>query len=122
MGMQLLNWIIPIKKEDIMSDNAEMLPPIKVKVGEFIEIKVPSNRTTGFCCCLKEMPSCIFLESSEYVSDKPVHIGTGGSQVYNFLAVDKGSGSIDFRQVKYTHPELTIESPGPMEKRFVIVE
>lgn len=105
-----------------MSVNAGMLPPIKVKVGEFFEIKVPSNRTTGFFCCLKEMPGCVYLELSDYVPDKPIIVGSGGNQVYNFLAVSKGSGPIEFRLVKYTHPELTIEPPGAMEKRFVIVE
>ena len=29
------------KKEDIMPDKAGMVPPIKVKVGEFIEIQIP---------------------------------------------------------------------------------
>lgn len=48
-----------------MADSVDRLPPINTRVGEFIEIKVPSNRTTGYFCCLAEMPGCIFLESSE---------------------------------------------------------
>lgn len=105
-----------------MSDDAGKLPPINVTVGEFFEIKVPSNITTGYFCCLAEMPGCVYLKSTEYVPEQPIIPGSGGNQVYNFLAVSKGSGPIEFRQVKYTHPELTIEPPGPMEKRFVIVE
>lgn len=105
-----------------MAVSVDRLPPINTKVGEFIEIKVPSNRTTGDFCCLAEMPGCVYLESTEYVPDKPILCGSGGNQVYNFLAVSAGSGPIEFRQVKYTHPELTIDPPGQMEKWFVIVD
>jgi inhibitor of cysteine peptidase len=98
-----------------------VLPPIKAKVGEIVEIPVRSNPTTGFVCTLSKMPDCLYLVSMNYVPDTPMIIGSGGTALFRFVAVDKGDGWVEFREVKFSHP-LEIIPPDQMHKRFVIIE
>jgi len=105
-----------------VNEVVSVLPPIKAKVGEIVEIRVPSNPTTGFVCTLSEMPNCLYLASKTYVPDQPIMPGSGGTEVFSFFAVAKGSGPVEFHDVKYTHPRLTIAPQTAMQKRFVIVE
>jgi len=99
----------------------DLLPPINAKVGELIDISIPSNPSTGYSCLLSEMPSCVYFVESEYVADQPVKPGSGGNSQFKFLAVKKGEGSIIFHSVKFSHP-LDILEPTVMQKRFVIIE
>lgn len=103
-----------------MPANANLLPPLNQKVGEIIEISVPTNPTTGFACTLAKKADCIYLVSSTYVPHHPVMPGSGGSQIFKFIAVAKGEGEIEFREVRFSHP-LEILPPDQMHKRFVII-
>lgn len=44
----------------------DLLPPINAKVGDIIEISIPSNPTTGYNCLLSEMPDCVYFVESTY--------------------------------------------------------
>jgi len=99
----------------------ELLPPINAKVGEIIDISIPSNPSTGYSCLLSEMPSCVYFVESEYIPDEPIVPGSGGTSKFKFVAVGKGSGKIIFHSVKFSHP-LDILEPTVMQQRFVIVE
>lgn len=100
---------------------AELLPPINAKVGDIIDISIPSNPSTGFSCLLSNMPACTYFVESSYVQDKPVKRGSGGVSQFKFLAVEKGEGEIIFHDVKFSHP-LEIKEPSVMQKRFVIIK
>ena len=99
----------------------ELLPPINAKVGEIIEISIPSNPTTGYSCLMSEMPACVYFVESSYEPDQPVRTGSGGTSHFKFVAVSKGNGPINFHDVKFSHP-LDIRESTPMQKRFVIIE
>lgn len=99
----------------------ELLPPINAKVGDIIDISIPSNPSTGYSCLLSDMPECVYFEESEYIADQPVRPGSGGTSQFKFLAVQKGEGSIIFHDVKFSQP-LDIKEPTVMQKRFVIIE
>lgn len=100
---------------------ADLLPPINAKVGDIIEISIPSNPTTGYSCLLSNMPDCVYFVESSYIPDQPVIPGSGGTSKFKFVAVKKGNGQILFHSVKFSHP-LEILDPTPMQQRFVIVE
>lgn len=100
---------------------ADLLPPINTKVGEIIEISIPSNPTTGYSCLLSNMLDCVYFVESSYIPDQPVKPGSGGTSKFKFVAVKKGNGQILFHSVKFSHP-LEILDPTPMQQRFVIVE
>lgn len=100
---------------------ADLLPPINAKVGEIIEISIPSNPTTGYSCLLSNMPDCVYFVESSYIPDQPVKSGSGGTSKFKFVAVKKGNGQILFHSVKFSHP-LEILDPTPMQQRFVIIE
>lgn len=102
-------------------EKTAVLPPIKGKVNEIIEISIPSNPTTGYACTLSTMPDCLYLVSSDYDPNQPQLAGSGGSQVFKFVAVAKGESSVQFSDVKFSHP-LEILPQNPMQKRFVIIE
>lgn len=108
-----------IRKEIKMSDES-VLPPIKAKVGEIVEISVPSNPTTGFACTLTKMPDCLYLVSMDYVPHTPEIIGSGGTKLFKFVAVKEGNGGVEFLDVKFSNP-LEFARQTPMQKRFVIV-
>ncbi len=99
----------------------ELLPPINKKVGEFIDIDIPSNPTTGFNCLLSEIPACVYFVESSYEPDHSGRVGSGGTSHFKFIAVSKGSGPITFHDVKFSHPP-EIREPTPMQKRFVKIE
>ena len=99
----------------------ELLPPINTKVGDILEISVPSNPSTGYSCLLSEMPACVYFVDSTYIPDEPVRPGSGGTSKFRFVAVRKGDGKIIFHDVKFSHP-LDIREPTVMQKRFVIIE
>lgn len=99
----------------------DLLPPINAKVGEIIDISIPSNPSTGYSCLLSNMPECVYFVESEYIADQPVKQGSGGTSQFKFLAVKKGEGPIIFHDVKFSHP-LDIKEPTVMQKRFVIIE
>jgi inhibitor of cysteine peptidase len=100
---------------------ADLLPPINAKVGDIIEISIPSNPTTGYSCLLSNMPDCVYFVESSYIPDQPVKSGSGGTSQFKFVAVKKGNGQILFHSVKFSHP-LEILDSTPMQQRFVIVE
>ena len=104
-----------------MPEKIGVLPPINGKVGDIIEISVPSNPTTGFVCTLSEMPKCLHLSTTTYVPHHPQMMGSGGSQIFKFFAVAKGEGPVEFHDVRFSHP-LEIAPQNPMQKRFVIIE
>lgn len=99
----------------------ELLPPINAKIGDIIDISIPSNPTTGYSCLLSEMPSCVYFVESTYVPDEPIIPGSGGTSNFKFVAVKSGNGPIIFHSVKFSHP-LEILDPTPMQQRFVIIE
>ncbi|WP_052718290.1 protease inhibitor I42 family protein [Methanosarcina sp. MTP4] len=99
----------------------ELLPPMNAKVGDIIEISIPSNPTTGYSCLLSEMPSCVYFVESTYTPNQPIGIGSPGTSLFKFVAVEKGEGNITFRSVKFSHPPEILE-PTVMQKRFVIIE
>lgn len=96
----------------------ELLPPINAKVGDIIDISIPSNPTTGFSCLLSEMPDCVYFVESGYIPDKPIRVGSGGTSQFKFVAVNKGNGKIIFHDVMFSHPLEILES----NERFVIIE
>lgn len=100
---------------------ADLLPPINAKVGDIIEISIPSNPTTGYSCLLSNMPDCVYFVESSYTPDQPVKSGSGGTSKFKFVAVKKGNGQILFHSVKFSHP-LEILDPTPMQQRCVIVK
>ena len=104
-----------------VEQKVEVLPPIKVKVGDVFDISIPSNPTTGFKCSMSEMPSCVYFVDSIYIPDQPIKSGSAGTSKFTFVAVHKGEGKIIFHSVKFSHP-LEILEPTVMQKRFVIVE
>lgn len=99
----------------------ELLPPINGKVGDIIDISIPSNPTTGYSCLLSEMPSCVYFVESTYVPDEPILEGSGGTSNFKFVAVESGDGNIIFHSVKFSNP-LDILEPTVMQQRFVIIE
>lgn len=99
----------------------ELLPPITAKVGDIIDISIPSNPSTGYSCLLSEMPGCVYFVESAYIPDQPIIPGSGGTSQFKFVAVKKGEGPIIFHSVKFSHP-LEILEPTVMQKRFVIIE
>jgi inhibitor of cysteine peptidase len=109
------------KVEHKVEQKVEVLPPIKVKVGDVFDISIPSNPTTGFNCSMSEMPSCVYLVNVTYTPDQPIISGSGGISKFTFVAVNKGTGGSNFHSVKFSHPPEVAESTI-MQKRFVIVE
>ncbi len=103
-----------------MTKDANVLPPIHAEVGELFDISVPTNPSTGFASTLSEMTKCAYLVGSTYVPNNQQIPGSGGTQVYKFVAIEKGEGPIEFRDVKFSRP-LDISPQTPMQKRFVIV-
>ncbi|MCO5382961.1 protease inhibitor I42 family protein [Methanosarcina sp. Z-7115] len=99
----------------------ELLPPMKGKVGDIIEISIPSNPSTGYSCLLSDMPDCVYFVESTYVPDQPIKPGSGGTSKFKFVGVKKGDGKIIFHSVKFSHPPEILE-PTVMQKRFVIIE
>ncbi|MBY4676180.1 protease inhibitor I42 family protein [Marinobacterium arenosum] len=101
-----------------------MLPPIKVKVGEPIVIQLEDNPSTGFNVCLTEMPQGIALADVSYLPGQalPGMVGVPGTRRFTFIALAPCEGPLLFNQIKFTHPEPTVQEPTPMENRFVIVE
>ncbi|WP_440956208.1 protease inhibitor I42 family protein [Methanosarcina sp. Mfa9] len=99
----------------------DLLPPMNAKVGDIIEISIPSNPSTGYNCLLSEMPDCVYFVESSYTPDQPVRSGSGGTSLFKFVAVEKGEGKITFHSVKFSHP-LDILEPNQMQQRFVIIK
>jgi inhibitor of cysteine peptidase len=99
----------------------KLLPPIKAKMGDIVEVNIPSKPSTGYNCLLSEMPSCAFLVDSKYTPDQPIIPGSGGTSTFRFLAANIGEGKIIFHDVKYGNP-LDILPPNQMQNRFIIVE
>lgn len=101
--------------------NDGLLPPMNAAVGEVMNVSVPCNPTTGFICTLSEMPDCISLLNTEYIPSHPGLMGSGGTQVYSFVATQKGEGALLFQEIKLSHP-LEFGKQTQMDKRFVIVK
>lgn len=99
----------------------DLLPPMNAKVGDIIEISIPSNPSTGYSCLLSEMPGCVYFVESTYTPDQSDLIGSGGTSRFKFVAVEKGEGKITFHSVKFSHP-LEILEPNQMQQRFVKIE
>lgn len=98
-----------------------LLPPMKVSLGQMFQVNVPSNPTTGFTTTLSALPECICLVNSQYVPSHPQLMGSGGTQVYSFVATHKGDGELQFQDIKFSNP-IEVAPQTAMEKRFVIVE
>jgi len=101
--------------------NENLLPPMNVTYGETFNVSVPCNPTTGFTCALSELPNCVSLLNTEYVPAHPQLMGSGGTQVYSFVATSKGEGSLLFQEIKFSNP-IQVNPPTPMETRYIIVK
>jgi len=63
---------------------------LKVKVGEYGVVCLPSNPSTGYHWVLPAMPECINLTSSGWFAAIPVpHPGAPGFQYFVFRGVTK---------------------------------
>ena len=76
---------------------------LQTKVGEKFEIVLASNPTTGFGWSLAKKldTNKVELLSSDYIPTKPQLTGSGGSEVWCFIAVKSGKTKIVF---KYSRP------------------
>jgi inhibitor of cysteine peptidase len=103
-------------------ENEKLLPPIRVHVGDTFTIPLQANpASTGFQCMLADMPECLYLADDHFVPPKSHLIGAPGTQIFTFLAVETGKGTLEFRDVRFTKPP-EIAPPNPMQNRYVIVE
>lgn len=101
--------------------NQNLLPPMKVSVGQVFQINVPSNPTTGYTNTLSTLPSCVCLVNTQYVPSHPQLMGSGGTQVYSFVATHAGEGDLQFQDIRFSNP-IEVAPQTAMEKRFIIVE
>src|SRR4030042_5445881 len=76
--------------------------PVEAKIGEKFKIALDSNPTTGYQWELSEPldESIVKLIGSEYISDKPITIGSGGVEVWTFEAVGEGETEISMAYVR----------------------
>ena len=76
--------------------------PIKVKLGQQFSLKLESNATTGYQWQLAQSLASGKVRQVEqkYITPKNGQIGTGGTEVWTFKAVGKGSTEIMFKYVR----------------------
>ncbi len=76
--------------------------PIATTVGDTFTITLPSNRTTGYQWRLANSPSTEILRSTGSTYDAPTEgiPGQGGTEVWSFHAVGKGTATIVLEYVR----------------------
>jgi len=87
-------------EDTIKPDDTEA--PIEVIVGDQFEITLESNQTTGYQWELSDPldESVVKFIGSEYISDKPITIGSGGVEVWTFEGVGAGKTEISMAYVR----------------------
>ncbi|MCA0933631.1 protease inhibitor I42 family protein [Lutimonas saemankumensis] len=72
--------------------------PMKVKQGETFEIKLKSNRTTGYSWFLERGLKNSILDSVsvQYVIPENAATGAGGTEIWSFRARSKGEARLLF--------------------------
>ncbi|MFC1701067.1 protease inhibitor I42 family protein [Patescibacteria group bacterium] len=88
--------IIPIASEDDLID----VKTIEVDNGENFLINLESNITTGYQWEGEYDENYIQFISKEYVKSLPELIGSGGIEVFNFLALQNGDTEIVFSYLR----------------------
>lgn len=71
---------------------------ITVRKGDAFEIRLEANATTAYQWRFEPLPEdLVSLKSSTYVADPapPGVLGSGGTQVFRFVAAGRGTGDVD---------------------------
>jgi hypothetical protein len=90
-----------------------MKKPIEISIGGIVEIPVPANpASTGFLCTLDKMPACLNLVSMDFVAGTPIIPGMPGKEIFKFVGIAEGSGTIEFNHIRFSHP-IEIASRDP---------
>ncbi len=95
--------------------------PIAVQTGTQFTITLPSNVTTGYSWRLAKEPDPKILKfvSSTYVESSGTAIGRGGTEVWTFQAVAKGSQTV---KMDYARPWEKNASPAKSQTFAVSVQ
>lgn len=89
----------PTGKVSLTITEAQADKTMTVRRGTAFEIRLKANATTGYSWRFEPLPEDLLsLKSSTYVPTptEPGVVGSGGTQVYRFVAAQPGSGDIDF--------------------------
>lgn len=79
-------------KANAQGDKPPGNPDFTVTVGHTFEIKLKGNRATGYSWVLAQMGASFALMDTAYVPDQPISPGSGGTQVFTFLAMKTNGG------------------------------
>ena len=76
--------------------------PIRSKAGKIVIITLKSNKTTGYEWQLSGPPDTkvVNFMKSEYVVDEPRLIGSGGTEIWSFMAVGQGEARVNLVYVR----------------------
>lgn len=93
----------PVSKLAATVTEAQGDATVTVRRGEAFELRLSANATTGYSWRLEPLPGDLLsLKSSRYIptpaapmTTGPVTTGSGGTQVYRFVAAGTGTGDID---------------------------
>lgn len=79
-------------KTNAQRDKPPGNPDLTVAVGHTFELKLKGNRTTGYSWVLAQMGASFALMDTGYTPDQPIRPGSGGTQVFTFLAMKANGG------------------------------
>jgi len=102
-----------------VSASAQNAKPITVTTGQQFNVKLASNRTTGYKWDLAKPldAKLLTLVTNEYARPNPQLIGGGGNEVWTFKAVSEGKTEI---ALKYFRSWETNVEPA-RKTNFVVV-
>jgi inhibitor of cysteine peptidase len=93
--------------------------PIRVSMGDQPVLRLASNPSTGFSWSLGASldESIVRLEGSRYVADRRVMPGSGGTELWTFRTVGRGSTAIVMRYARPWEDEGATVSEFQLEVR-----
>ncbi len=86
-------------KVEVKSTLAQEGKSNNIEVGQKLRIELDANVTTGYTWKWTNKDSTnnlVKLIKEEYIADKPVMAGSGGTRVYTFEGVKKGKETLTF--------------------------
>ena len=93
---------------------------LNLRVGDGVKLSLPENPTTGYRWefLAKAEPVCVIV-SDAYVSGAEGGIGSGGSHIWVFRAVDRGTGDVS---LVYRRPWEKDVAPAQTFRMTVVVK
>lgn len=101
-GIRFLRVDLPQKKKETRKENEQISVVVMAEEGKEFTVRLGSNRTTGYVWRPAAPPDdkVVKLVRSDYAAFEGGRVGSGGEDVFTFLAVGKGNTEITMEYVR----------------------